>query len=100
VVGWVSVVVGVHFLALSVIWRFPLFRYLGAAIALCGATGMAAAAAGATAAVVAGTGGVLPGLLLLTAACWGATRAATSGSTTARGRPGSARSSMAWRKVA
>jgi hypothetical protein len=75
VVAWVSVVVGVHFLELAAIWRFPLFRLLGAGIALCGAVGMAAATAGAVPAVVAGTGGVLPGLLLLTAGYWGATHA-------------------------
>lgn len=73
VVAWVSVVVGVHFLALAAIWRFPLFRLLGAGIALCGAAGLAAAAAGAAAAVIAATGGVLPGILLLAASYWGAT---------------------------
>ena len=72
VVAWVSVVVGVHFLALATIWRVPLFRLLGAAIALCGAAGLAAAADGATTAVVAGAGGVLPGVLLLTAGYRGA----------------------------
>lgn len=61
VVAWVSIVVGVHFLVLAAIWRLPLFRYLGAGIALCGAAALTAAAAGASAAVVAGTGGVLPG---------------------------------------
>jgi hypothetical protein len=47
VVAWVSVVVGVHFLVLAAIWRLPMFRYLGAGIALCG-------------------------VLLLTASYWGA----------------------------
>jgi hypothetical protein len=86
VVAWVSVVVGVHFLVLAAIWRLPLFRHLGAAIALCGAAGMAAAAVGAATAVVAGTGGVLPGFLLLTASYWGATHTATSDTTTAKGQ--------------
>lgn len=36
VVAWVSVVVGVHFIALAAIWRLSLFWVLGAAIALCG----------------------------------------------------------------
>lgn len=79
-VAWVSVVVGVHFLALAAIWRFPPFRLLGAGIALCGAAGLTAAAAGAAAAVIAATGGVLPGILLLAASYWGAT---TSQRTTA-----------------
>jgi hypothetical protein len=72
VVAWVSVVVGVHFLVLAAIWRLPLFRHLGAAIALCGAAGLTAAAVGATPAVIAATGGVLPGILLLSASYWGA----------------------------
>jgi hypothetical protein len=86
VVAWVSVVVGVHFLALAAIWRLPLFRHLGAAIALCGAAGMAAAAAGAASAVIAGAGGVLPGFLLLTVSYWGATHPTTSDTTTATGQ--------------
>ena len=73
VVAWVSVVVGVHFLALATIWRFPPFRLLGAGIALCGAAGLTAAAVGAAPAVIAATGGVLPGILLLAASYWGAT---------------------------
>ena len=76
VVAWVSVVVGVHFLLLAAIWRLRLFRYLGAAIALCGVAGLTAAGAGAPAAVIATVGGVLPGVLLLAAAYRGTTRAA------------------------
>ena len=76
VVAWVSVVVGVHFLVLAAIWRLRLFRYLGAAIALCGVAGLTAAGAGAPAAVIATVGGVLPGVLLLAAAYRGTTRAA------------------------
>jgi hypothetical protein len=91
VVAWVSVVVGVHFLALAAIWRVPFFRLLGAAIALCGAAGLAAAAGGATTAVVAGAGGVLPGVLLLTAGYRGA--AAAQRATPARSR-GTRRASM------
>jgi hypothetical protein len=86
VVAWVSVVVGVHFLVLAAIWQFPLFRYLGAGIALCGAAGMAAAAVGAAAAIVAGTGAVLPGFLLLTSGYWGAIHAATGGTIMAKGQ--------------
>jgi hypothetical protein len=71
VVARVSVVVGVHFLLLAALWRFTLFRFLGAAIALCGAAGLAAAASGAPAAAIAASGGVLPGILLLAAGYWG-----------------------------
>ena len=74
-VAWVSVVVGVHFVVLAAIWRLPLFGYLGVAMALCGIAGLSAAAACASVAVVAGTGGVLPGALLLAAGSWGAAHA-------------------------
>ena len=74
-VAWVSVVVGVHFVVLAAIWRLPLFRYLGVAMALCGIAGLSAAAAGASVAVTAGVGGVLPGALLLAAGSWGAAHA-------------------------
>ena len=72
VVAWVSVVVGVHFVALAAIWRLRLFRSLGAAIALCGIAGLTAAAVGAPPAVIAVVGGVLPGVLLLAAGYAGA----------------------------
>lgn len=70
-VAWVSIVVGVHFLALAAAWRLSLLRRLGTAIALCGAVAIVAAAAGAGTAWVAGIGGVLPGGLLLRAATRG-----------------------------
>lgn len=73
-VAWVSVVVGIHFVALAAVWRLSLFRRLGAGIALCGAVAIGAAAAGAGDGWVAGIGAVLPGALLL----WAATRRATS----------------------
>lgn len=74
-VAWVSVVVGVHFVVLAVIWRLPLFACLGVAQALCGIAGLSAAAAGAAVAVTAGVGGVLPGALLLAAGSRGAAHA-------------------------
>ena len=43
-VTWVSLVVGVHFLALAVLWKLAFFHWLGAAIALCGAVGLVLAA--------------------------------------------------------
>ncbi len=72
VVAWISVVVGAHFVALARVWQIRRFHVLGATIALCGAAGLAAAGAGASDAVVAGTGGVIPGALLLASGGWGA----------------------------
>ena len=72
VVAWVSVVVGAHFAALAAVWRVPLFRWLGAAIALAGLAALAAAGFGASSAVIATVGGVLPGVLLLAAGYRGA----------------------------
>jgi hypothetical protein len=81
VVGWVSVVVGVHFVALAAIWRLGLFRLLGAAIALCGVAGVTAAVMGAPSAVIDMVGGVLPGVLLLVAGYTGAAGAVTGPAT-------------------
>jgi hypothetical protein len=61
-----------HFAALAAVWRVSLFRWLGAAIALCGLAGLAAAGLGASSAVIATVGGVLPGALLLAAGYRGA----------------------------
>lgn len=72
--GWVSVVVGLHFLPLAHVFRQAFFRWLGAAIATCGVVGLALAAGGATNALVAAVSGVVPGALLLAAACRGARR--------------------------
>jgi hypothetical protein len=73
-VAWVSVVVGVHFVALARVWRLAVLRSLGAALAVCGTAGLAAAVAGAGDAVVSTAGGVLPGALLLVAAAIGTVR--------------------------
>ena len=72
VVAWVSVVVGVHFLALAEFWQVSFVRWLGAAITVCGMAGLAAAGLGASSAVIATVGGVLPGALLLAAPYRGA----------------------------
>jgi len=72
VVAWVSVVVGVHFFALAALWPVSLFRWLGAAITLCGLAGLAAAGLDASDAMIATLGGVLPGALLLAAGYAGA----------------------------
>lgn len=72
-VAWISVVVGVHFVGLAVLWREPSLRWVGAAITVCGLAGLVwAATAGAAAAPVAIVGGVVPGALLLAGSGWAA----------------------------
>jgi len=66
-VAWISLVAGIHFLALAVVWKQPFFHALGAAIATCGAVGLLLAATGGSDAAIAATAGVLPGALLLAA---------------------------------
>lgn len=69
-VGWVSLVVGLHFVALAVVWHNPFVRWLGVAIALCGAIGLALAIAGASVAAIAVISSVVPGFLLLGTGWW------------------------------
>ncbi|MEO6714030.1 MAG: hypothetical protein ABIM89_11460 [Mycobacteriales bacterium] len=66
-VAWISLVVGLHFVALAFTLHQPFLHALGAAIATCGATGLVLAAAGASNAAIATIAGVLPGALLLCA---------------------------------
>jgi hypothetical protein len=82
-VAWVALVVGLHFVALAVVWGQPSFHWLGGSIALCGAVGLALGFAGSPTAAVHTVGGVLPGALLLGFALWGA-----RSSSAARVRPG------------
>lgn len=77
-VAWVSSVVGAHFIALALVWRNPLFHWLGAALLGCGVAGLVMAARGTDAAVIDLVGGVLPGAILLGFGLWGSTRSATS----------------------
>jgi hypothetical protein len=70
-VAWAATVVGLHFVALAVVWAQRFFHVLGAAIAVCGLAGLVLALAGAPTAASATVGGVLPGLLLLAFALWG-----------------------------
>jgi hypothetical protein len=74
-VAWVSVVVGLHFVALSVVFAEPFFNRLGAAVAVCGLVGLGLAVAGAGRASVAVVSGVVPGALLLASGWWGARQA-------------------------
>ncbi|MFI5641715.1 hypothetical protein ACIA8H_30425 [Streptomyces goshikiensis] len=69
-VGWIALVVGVHFFGLAVVWRTPVLHWLGAGLSGCGAAGLALAATGAPQATVAAVAGVLPGALLLGSAWW------------------------------
>ena len=72
-VAWVSVVVGVHFVALAVVWREASLHVLGAALALCGTAGLVLAATGTGDVVIATVGGVVPGFVLLAGGAWAAT---------------------------
>jgi hypothetical protein len=72
-VAWVAFVVGVHFVALAVVWAESVFHWLGGSMAACGVLGLTLAFAGAPHAAVESIGGVLPGALLLAFAVWGAT---------------------------
>ncbi len=69
-VAWVSVVVGVHFVALAAVWGNPFVRGLGVAITLCGAFGLVLAIAGAPRASIALLSGVAPGAILLGTGWW------------------------------
>jgi len=73
-VTWVSLVVGVHFFALAVVFEEPFFHLLGAAITTCGAVGLVLVIADVGEAVVDTVSGVVPGLLLLGFAWWGVQR--------------------------
>ncbi len=74
-VAWVSLVVGVHFFALAVVFGEPFFHLLGAGVTACGAVGLALALAGSSRTAADTVGGVVPGFLLLAFAVWAAWRA-------------------------
>lgn len=75
-VAWVSLVVGVHFFGLAVVWSEASLHVVGAALTVCGAVGLVLAATGAGGATVATVGGVVPGFALIAG---GGVAAATSG---------------------
>jgi hypothetical protein len=68
---WVTLVVGVHFFGLGVVFGSRTQHVVGAMVTLCGAAGLVAVAVGAGDAAVALLGGVLPGVVLLGASYWG-----------------------------
>lgn len=72
VIAWVSLVVGVHFLALALVWHQSFFYLLGGAIAACGVLGLGLAAGHASAVAIAVVAGILPGFVLLVSAGLGA----------------------------
>lgn len=82
-VGWIALVVGLHFFGLAAAWQQASLRLLGAAMAACGAAGLLLGAAGAGTSAVAAVAGIAPGVLLLASVWWSALAArprATAGS--------------------
>lgn len=73
-VAWVSVVVGVHFFALAVVFGQRFFHRLGGVITACGVVGLVLAATRAGEPTIALVSGVLPGAVLLGFGWWGAHR--------------------------
>jgi hypothetical protein len=73
-VAWVALVVGLHFVALAVVWAQRIFGWLGGSIAVCGVLGLVLAFSDAPKAAIHSVGGVLPGALLLGFAVWGVLR--------------------------
>ncbi|MFJ3791338.1 hypothetical protein [Kitasatospora sp. NPDC090091] len=69
-VGWITVVVGLHFFGLAAVWRMPSVHVLAAMLTSCGAAGLALAWADAPAAAIASISGIAPGALLLGAVGW------------------------------
>ena len=67
-VAWISLVVGVHFIALAAHWHQPLHRHVGTLISVAGSLGLIAAGLGASRPVIATLGGITPGVVLLLAA--------------------------------
>lgn len=73
-VAWVSLVVGVHFFALAVVFGQRFFHWLGGVITACGVIGLGLAATSAAEPTIALVAGVLPGVVLLGFGWWGAHR--------------------------
>ncbi|MEU9159749.1 hypothetical protein AB0D29_05590 [Streptomyces sp. NPDC048424] len=69
-VGWIALIVGLHFFGLAAVWRMPSLRLLAAAMSACGAAGLVLAACGCSAAAIAAVAGIAPGALLLGSVWW------------------------------
>ncbi|MFE6836984.1 hypothetical protein ACFVFI_19405 [Streptomyces sp. NPDC057705] len=69
-VGWIALVVGLHFFGLAALWRMPSLRLLAAAMSACGTAGLVLAAFDCPAAVIAVVAGITPGVLLLGSVWW------------------------------
>ncbi|MFF0434483.1 hypothetical protein ACFYU9_19900 [Streptomyces sp. NPDC004327] len=63
-VGWITLVVGVHFFGLAVAWRRSALHVLAAALTACGFAGLVLAALDAPTPAIRVTAGILPGVLL------------------------------------
>ncbi|QII05580.1 hypothetical protein BH93_09510 [Rhodococcoides fascians A25f] len=74
-VAWISTVVGVHFVALALVWKLRFFTGLGVALTALGVLALILAAAGAADSSIDAIGAILPGFLLLGFALWGSSRA-------------------------
>ncbi|MFF2041467.1 hypothetical protein ACFVVX_13625 [Kitasatospora sp. NPDC058170] len=68
--AWITLVVGVHFFGLAVVWRMASLRLLAAAMSACGAAGLVLAACGCSVASIAVVAGIAPGALLLGSVWW------------------------------
>ncbi|MEW1914686.1 hypothetical protein AB0442_41015 [Kitasatospora sp. NPDC085895] len=84
-IGWIALVVGLHFFGLAVVWRMPSVHVMAAGLTACGAAGLALARADAPHAAVATVAGIAPGVLLLSAVAW--TLKASKPAVAAAGRP-------------
>ncbi|MFG2876547.1 hypothetical protein ACGFYU_16410 [Streptomyces sp. NPDC048337] len=69
-VGWIALVVGLHFFGLAAVWRMASVRLPAAAMSACGAAGLALAACGAPPAVIAVVAGIVPGAVLFGSVWW------------------------------
>lgn len=78
-VAWVTFVVGTHFFVLAAHFGARFFHVLAAALTMCGVVSLVIAFTASAAAVVALVGGVVPGLVLLGFAAWGAGHGAWQG---------------------
>lgn len=72
VLPWITLVVGLHFVALASLWREPSIRWMGLGITLLGVIGFFLAFNLESFAVISAVAGVAPGFILLGGGLWGA----------------------------